>query len=251
MPGMAGATPGSRFVRLLVSPLRDYVVALDSCITKGGPAYIGIIVLSCAASWWLYVPVHELLHAFGCIIAGGNVSRLDIADVYGASLLKHVFSFVSAGSEYSGRLTGFDTGGNDYIYFLTDFCPYSLTIFVGIPLLKSIPSLNASPLVKAFRLGGAMPLAYTPFISITGDYYEMGSIFVSKAASGFFMTDPGRWRSDDLVKLAKGLFFSQAPSSLQDVAVVTASFFLGVLLIFTTYWLGTVWSNIFIKKSPR
>lgn len=57
---------------------------------------------------------------------------LDIADIYGAALLKHVFPFVSVGSEYSGRLAGFDTGGKDYVYFLTDFSPYLLTIFLGI-----------------------------------------------------------------------------------------------------------------------
>lgn len=136
--------------------------------------------------------VHELLHAFGCIVDCGRVSRLDISGIYGASLLKHVFPFVSVGSEYSGGLAGFDTGGKNYVYFLTDFGPYLLTIFLGIPLLKSVPSLNASPLVKTFKLGVAMPLAYAPFISLTGDYYEMGSIPVSKTASRLFMTDPER-----------------------------------------------------------
>jgi hypothetical protein len=251
MSRMPGTTPGSRFSGFLISPLRDYVAALDACLTKGSTAYIGIIVLSCAVSWWLYVPVHELLHAFGCIAAGGKVSRLDISGIYGASLLKHVFPFVSVGSEYSGRLAGFDTGGKDYVYFLTDFSPYLLTIFLGIPLLKSVPSLNASPLVKTFRLGVAMPLAYAPFISLTGDYYEMGSLFVSRAASRFFMTCPERWRSDDLVKLVRELFFSQSPTSIPDLAVVTASFFLGIALIFATYWMGTVWAHILMKKRTR
>ena len=244
-------TPGQRFSGLLVSPLRDYVAALDACLAKGGPAYAAIIVLSCAASWWLYVPLHELLHAFGCIVAGGRVSRLEISGVYGAALLKHLFPFVSVGSEYSGRLSGFDTGGKDYVYFLSDFSPYLLTIFLGVPLLKSVPCVNASPLVKTFTLGVSMPLAYAPFVSITGDYYEMGSLFVSRAASGFFLTGPERWRSDDLVKLARELFFSKTASGLQDFAVVSTSFLLGIALIFATYWLGTVWSNILLKKSPR
>jgi hypothetical protein len=245
------AVAGSRFSGLLTSPLRDYLAALEACLTKGRAAYIGIILLSCGVSWWLYVPIHELLHAFGCIVAGGTVSRLDIAGIYGASFLKHIFPFVSVGSEYSGRLTGFDTGGKDYIYFLTDFSPYLLTIFLGVPLLKSVPSLNASPLVKTVQFGVAMPLAYAPFISLTGDYYEMGSLFVSRAASRFFMADPDRWRSDDLVKLVKELFFSQTPSSLLDIAVVITSLLLGIALIFATYWLGTVWTHILIKKSPH
>jgi len=248
---MEGATPGSGFSGFLISPLRDYIAALDACLTKGGSAYILMIVLSCATAWWLYVPVHELLHAFGCIVAGGKVSRLEISGIYGAALLKRLFPFVSVGSEYSGRLAGFDTGGKDYVYFLTDFSPYFLTIFLGIPLLKSVPSVNASPLVKTFQSGVAMPLAYAPFISVTGDYYEMGSIFISRAASRFLLTDPERWRSDDLVKLARELFFSKTSSSLQDLAVVTASFLLGIALIFATYWLGTVWANILMKKSPR
>jgi hypothetical protein len=251
MSKMAGATRGSGFSGFLMSPLRDYVSALDACLSNGSPAYAGIIVVSCAASWWLYVPVHELLHAFGCIAAGGKVSRLDIAGIYGASLLKHIFPFVSVGSEYSGRLSGFDTGGKDYVFFLTDFSPYLLTIFLGIPLLKSVPSVNASPLVKTFKFGAAMPIAYAPFISLTGDYYEMGSIFVSRAASRFLTADPERWRSDDLVRLAKKLFFSQGHSSIQDFAAVTASLFLGIALIYATYWLGTIWTRSIMKKNSR
>lgn len=251
MPKMTCAVAGSRFLGLLTSPFRDYLAALEACLTNGRAANVGIILLSFGVSWWVYVPIHELLHAFGCIVVGGKVSRLDIAAIYGASLLKRIFPFVSVGSEYSGRLTGFDTGGNDYIYFLTDFCPYLLTIFLGVPLLKSVPSVNASPFVKTVQFGVAMPLAYAPFVSIAGDYYEMGSLVVSRTASRFFMADPDRWRSDDLVKLAKGLFFSQAPSSLPDIAVVGTSFLLGIALIFATYWLGTVWTHILTKKRPH
>jgi hypothetical protein len=251
MSNRTGASPGAWCLELLVSPLRDYLRALDACLTKGSAAYIGIILLSCGVSWWLYVPIHELLHAFGCIVAGGKVSRLDISGIYGASLLKHFFPFVSVGSEYSGRLAGFDTGGKDFIYFVTDFSPYLLTIFMGVPLLKTVPSVNASPLIKTVQCGVAMPLAYAPFISLTGDYYEMGSLIVSRTASRFFMTGPERWRSDDLVKLVKELYSSQTPSSLLDIAVVSASFLVGIGLIFTTYWLGAVWTHILMKKSRR
>jgi hypothetical protein len=48
-------------------------------------------------------------------------------------------------------------------------------------------------------------------VSLTGDYYEMGSIVISRVVS---WVDPQftvtRWRSDDLSKLADQLFGSGA-----------------------------------------
>jgi hypothetical protein len=237
---------------LFAAPLRDYLAALDTCLARGRPAYSVIILLFCGISWWMYVPIHELLHASGCAIAGGRVSRLEIADIYGASLLNHVFPFVTGGSGYAGRLASFDTGGSDFIYFVTDFFPYLLTIFLGVPLLKSAGHVRPSK-CGAARLGLALPVAYAPFISLFGDFYEMGSIFVSKAASHFFAAAPERWRSDDLVRLARELFFSAVPPKLPDAVVVAASLTLGIAMIFATYWLGTVWTvwtTVLRKKVP-
>jgi len=98
-----------------------------------------------------------------------------------------------------------------------------------------------------------MPLAYAPFISVTGDYYEMGSILVSRLVALLVPSvDPERWRSDDLLKLIEQLLFSDSVRVL-DISVVVTSFLFGVIMIFATYWVGTVWVGFIVsmKKGIR
>jgi hypothetical protein len=58
-----------------------------------------------------------------------------------------------------------------------------------------------------------------------------------------------RWRSDDLFKLAGQLFFSDAVIRVGDVAGVLASFVIGAALAFGTYWLGTLWAGVIVKRA--
>ena len=220
---------------------------MEACLTDGKPINVILILLSSVISWWIYVPVHELLHSLGCVMAGGSVQKLEISRIYGASLLKRAFPFVSVGSHYSGRLAGFDTGGSDITYFITDFMPYVLTILVGIPLLKSIPSQKSSALSKSICLGVAAPIAYAPFMSVFGDYYEMGSILVSRLASASTSVPPERWRSDDLFRLINKLWSSAAPHGL-DAVIVISSLLFGVMLIFLTYWTGALLTGLILKS---
>ncbi len=194
------------------------------------------MVASLLAAWWVYVPLHELAHAWGCLLAGGQVTRLEIAEVYGAAWLARVFPYVTVGSEYAGRLSGFDTRGSDLVYLVTCALPFALTVVVGVPLLRAAPRVRDWR--GAIMLGAAVPMAFAPFGSLTGDYYEMGSILVSRVVAVFA---PGfaveRWRSDDLVKLVSTL----APdAAVSDVVGVTASVLVGVVLAFATYWAGVM-----------
>ncbi|MGH8475086.1 MAG: hypothetical protein ACRER2_04835, partial [Methylococcales bacterium] len=133
--------------------------------------------------------------------------------------------------------------GSDWIYFLTDFFPFLLTLFPGIPLLKS--ANGSAPLSASIKLGLALPVAFAPFISITGDYYEMGSILVSRIANWISpFPDLERWKSDDLLKLANQIFFSGSPYRTEDILVVSVSFLVGIVLIYLTYMLGSWWNRI-------
>ena len=152
------------------------------------------------ASWWIYVPLHELGHAFGCIFGGGTVTELQISPMYGAALLKEFFPFVTVGSEYAGQLTGFDTKGSDLIYLLTDFFPFLLTIFIGVPLLRS--AAGSKPIWAAIKLGFGRPIAFAPFISFSGNIAEKygGHVAyaeydyrVEKTADGGVMTYLNLW----------------------------------------------------------
>lgn len=173
----------------------DAFHGLDRCLDRG-PRGLALALLGLAVGWWVYVPVHELLHAGACFAAGGEVTRLEIAPQYGGGLLARVFPFVVAGGEYAGRLSGFDTHGSDLIYLATDFGPFLLTLFPGVWLLR-----RAGAAGRPVLFGLALPFAFAPFVSLTGDAYEIGSILVTQLPP---------WggealRGDDLLKKAQEL----------------------------------------------
>jgi hypothetical protein len=235
---------------ILLLPFEDFLSGLERSIGKSAPINIAVIVVIFVISWWIYVPVHELFHAFGCISGGGTVTELEISPKYGGEILQKILPFVSSGSDYAGQLTGFDTRGSDLIYLLTDFFPYLLTVFIGVPLLRS--ASRSTPLGASIRLGIALPIAFAPFISFSGDYYEMGSIIVSRAAVLFSPSlDLNRWRSDDLFKLSDGLFFSGGQYGTGDIAGVFLSFILGIVLAYGTYFLGVLFGRILSGLTKR
>jgi hypothetical protein len=239
-----------RLVQLLRRPVDDYVAALRTLAVGHGWLRIAVLLGAAASTWWVYVPLHELAHAFGCLLGGGSVSRLDIDPVYGAALLQRIFPFVHVGSDYAGQLAGFDTRGSDATYLLTDFLPFLGTILLGVPLLRAAGRDGSSPAVQAARFGASLPLAFAPFLSLTGDYYEMGSIVVSRVAAWLTPGVPvTRWRGDDLFKLAGQLFGNGGTGSVGDVAGMAASFALGVVLAFLTYAVGGAWAGVIERWS--
>ena len=238
-------------LRMVREPLDDYLAAIDRLRDAG----MGIVVafalalVTLVVTWFAYVPLHELLHAWGCLAAGGSVSRLDIAPEYGGAWLATIFPYVRSGSEYAGQLSGFDTHGSDVTYLSTVLAPYLLTMLIGVPLLKWVGS-GAAPQSAAragapgvsspalpVLLGVAVILAYAPMISLTGDYYEAGSIVVSRVAHLVDSSIPtASWRSDDLPKLVSSLHASGA--MVGDWIGIGASFLAGVTLAWLTYRIG-------------
>jgi hypothetical protein len=160
----------------------------------GGALPLALLALTTLAGWFLYVPVHELMHALGCVATGGSVTELQIQPLYGGALLERVFPFVVAGGDYAGRLTGFDTGGSDLVFLATDAAPYALTVMGGFSLLRA-GNRRRSP----WLLGAGVVLLAAPLISLPGDYYEMGSILVSRLTGAGDLL-----RSDDLFALVGG-----------------------------------------------
>ena len=235
---------------ILILPFEDFLSGLDRAIGKSAPVNLALVVLLFVVTWWIYVPIHELFHAFGCILGGGTVTKLEISPKYGGAILQQIFPFVASGSDYAGQLTGFDTGGNDFTYLLADFFPFLLTVLIGVPLLRS--ASHSTPLGASIRLGVSLPIAFAPFISFSGDYYEMGSIIVSRIAS-LFSPALGleRLRSDDLFKLSDKLFFSGGQYGVGDIAGVLISFILGIVLAYVTYYMGVLFSRIISGVSKR
>jgi hypothetical protein len=135
-----------------------------------------LLVLATLAAFVVYVPLHELAHAAGCVLAGGSVAEVEISRAYGGAFLERVLPFVRAGGAYAGRLAKFDTGGSDLVYLATDFAPFVLTLLGAFPLLRLARSRHS---IACFACGSVLLTA--PFISLIGDFYEMGSILVSDA----------------------------------------------------------------------
>jgi hypothetical protein len=232
--------------RFFTLPFTDSLGALDRGITAHGLPAMLVVAAGCVAGWWIYVPIHELMHAWGCLLGGGSVTQLDIAAGYGGSLLQRVFPYVHVGSEYAGQLSGFDTRDNDAIYALTVFFPYVLTVLLGVPGIVYVARMREPGMRSLLLLGVALPVAWAPIISLTGDLYELGSILMSAAArTGLHVEGTAAWRSDDLFKLARHLFGGSTAVRASDVAGIAASFTLGTVLGFATYaagrWCARCW----------
>lgn len=180
---------------------RDLLHGLDHCLDHprhGGIRGLALALAGLAAGWWLYVPIHELLHAAGCLIAGGSVTRLEIAPLYGGALLQWIFPFVVAGGDYAGRLSGFDTGGSDLVYLATDLGPFVLPFFPGVWWLR-----KAGRAGRPVQLGLSLPFALAPFLSLPGDAYEIGSILVTRLPP--WVEVRGILRGDDLFRQVEAL----------------------------------------------
>jgi hypothetical protein len=175
---------GRATLKALLLPATDFWHGLERSLVAGWRA-LAWLSAGLLASWWLYVPVHELLHAAACRLAGGEVTRLQIAPLYGGAWLARLLPFVSAGGDYAGRLSGFDTHGSDLVYLAADLGPFVLTVFPGVWWLRRAarrahhPRL-APPAWRASLFGAALPVALAPFLSLTGDAYEIGSILVTR-----------------------------------------------------------------------
>jgi hypothetical protein len=187
--------------RHVAAPARDLLGGLDRLLAAKGrsPARTLIAVFAgLAVGWWIYVPIHELLHVAGCLIAGGRVERLDLDPIYGADLLARVFPFVHSGSEYAGRLSGFDTRGSDAIYLATDLAPFVLALLPGLWAVR-----RAARSGLGFFFGAALPAAYSPWLSATGDAYEIGSLAVTNLPA--WAAERARLLGDDLFARASAL----------------------------------------------
>jgi hypothetical protein len=235
----------------LRQPVDDTLAAME-CVVAAPRARSGLalLVLGAVVAWYVYVPIHELLHALGCVATGGSVTTLEIQAHYGGALLARVFPFVVAGGEYAGRLSDFDTHGSDVVYLATDALPYSLSVLIGVPLLRAC-ALSRRP----FSTGVGVVVGLAPFYNLPGDYYEMGSILATRAAR-WLGADFEGLRSDDLFLLLGQLFSQPAALGLEGrgialpLLVVTCSLAVGLALAFGTWWLGDRVARVWVGPSP-
>ena len=215
----------------------DWRLLQDFMARLGHPLTIGWMMLGLLLGWWLYVPIHELLHVAGVVLPGGEVTELQLSPIYAADLLARIFPFIVSGSDYAGQLTGFDTRGSDWIYQSCVLMPYLITVFPGFWLWQITLSRPGKPGVLRIMAAGALfVLVAAPLISLTGDYYESGSIIGSQLLAGAFGSELEAWRSDDLF-----LLISEWPGPMTwgDRIGIAVSALLSLVLAFLTLLLGS------------
>lgn len=242
-------------MRFFIEPVNDLMAAMDARVVRASHPKRALVIVLVAgvATWWIYVPVHELLHALGCYVTGGSVTELQIASEYGGALFARFLPFVVGASDYAGRLSGFDTKGSDFIYLATDVLPFLLSIFIGVPLLKACARRG-----RPATFGAAFVLAMAPFYCLTGDYYEMGSIITTRVLTWLSGAEPLRFaafRSDDVVKLVGGMWSQPAEFQVHGsrgmlVAglVVVGGLTSGAILAFATYAAGARVARAWTRK---
>ena len=249
MPGAKRGTLG----HYLLGTFDDLQEAMARALEER-PLRSGLgIALAVVVAWFVYVPIHELLHVLGCVATGGRVSELQVDPLYGGALLARVFDFVVVGDgAYAGRLSGFDTGGSDLVYLATDLGPYLLSIFIGIPVLRAC-AVRSRPLT----LGFAAVVALAPFYNAPGDYYEMGSILVTRLAAWASGAGLDAWeglRSDDVMLLIESLSadpenLGLASAGAAEWSVVALGLISGVALAFLTAAAGVAVADVLTRAS--
>ena len=177
---------------IFLPALRHSLAVFESLLDRGDMRNLILSILGLVVFWHVYTPIHELLHAGACLLGGGTVEELAIKAQYGGALLQHVFPFVVAESDYAGQLTGFSTP-NDWVYAFVDLAPYILSL-AGLGLIEWCRRSG-----RAFLFGLGILLAYIPFMSVTGDYYELVSLATTRLTDG--TVDPRILVSDDVFKL--------------------------------------------------
>jgi len=219
-----------RAITLVGRPLSDALRGLDRCLERG-PRALALVLLGLALGWWIYVPCHELLHAAGCLMSGGEVSRLEISALYGGNALARIFPFVAVGEDYAGRLSGFDTRGRDLVYLATDLAPFVLTLFPGVWALRVAGAAR-----RPFLFGLALPVGLAPFVSIPGDAYEIGSILVTRVPLWSAAATSSLLRGDDLVDRLSRVSAAGGASAWSGFVLASA---VGVAWAFATYLAGS------------
>jgi hypothetical protein len=232
------------FIAVLIRPATGFIRGYARFMTpENSWKNFLFLFLGVAAGWWIYVPAHELLHVAGCFIGGGEVSRLEIQPIYGGRILARVFSFVAAESNYAGRLSGFDTHGSDWAYGLLVYFPFLLTPF-GFAGLET-----GTRGKKAFVFGLFLPVVLAPIISLTGDFFELGSLLLFQFWPG--SSDAHKALiSDDLLLLVRQMGSPSVPSGLFAGGFVALSLLLGTAMAWGTLMLSQALGGAVFKSAP-
>jgi hypothetical protein len=197
------------------------------------------------AIWHVYVPIHEMFHVFAALATGGTVTEIALEPQYGGTILAMWFPFVVSKEGYAGQLSGFEVP-NDLAYLLVDFAPYVLSI----PGVAAVELARRRQSMPWFSLG--FLLCWTPFISVTGDFYEATSLGTTRIAAWLQPDGPVRVLVHDNVGLLWEELAESGHLTLTNQLLVLVGVLGGLggalLTLFAshqaaTWWFGAGWMD--------
>ena len=216
--------------------------ALSHLLDDGSNKKLVILLLVFFVSFWIYVPIHELMHALATFLVGGEVRELAIDATYGGVFFAKIFPFVVSESEYAGQLTDFTTP-NKFAYFIVDMFPYLLSL-PGVLLIRLAAKYKR---LWLFSLGFLLMLV--PITQIFGDFYEAASLGAGELMAMVNPSlNPQSILSDDMFKLVKSLYTNQGTNILAYV-FVALSFILGLILAWLVIIIQVPFANLFQTKN--
>lgn len=175
------------------------------------------------------MPLHELLHAAGCVVSGGTVQRLEIHPAFGGRLLAAVFPWVVARAEYAGRLAAFTPAG-DLSYLVTVLLPHLVLAPLGAFVCRAA-TRRARPLL----FGAGVLAAGQPLASLFGDFYEAAAIPMTRLARALGASWAFALRGDDLSVVGAAAAKLGTPAAWGLVAVGVSG---GAVLAITLLYLS-------------
>jgi len=130
-----------------------------------------------------------------------------------------------------------------------------LTVVLGVPLIKAC-GRRTRPILFAI----SVVVGLAPFYNLQGDYFEMGSIGVTRVLTvlqGASSPVYPNLRSDDVFRTIEQLFTEPATlgatgfgTGTAVVLIMISSMVLAILFAFLTYWMGHQFSRLFFRGRP-
>ena len=218
--------------------------ALSHLLNDGSNIKLLVLLLVFFISFWVYVPIHELMHAFATILVGGEVKELAIDATYGGVFFAKIFPFVVSESDYAGQLTDFTTR-NKFAYFIVDMFPYLLSL-PGVLLIRLAAKYKR---LWLFSIGFLLMLV--PMTQIFGDFYEVASLGMGEIMSLLNPSlNPDLIVSDDMFKLISSTNENSNKNFLIYISI-GFSFILGLILAWLTIIIQVPFANLFLKNANQ
>lgn len=140
-------------------------------------------------------------------------------------------------------MSGFDTHGSDWIYGITVYFPYLLTI-PGYAVLETAVRFRCHLLFGAW-----LPCTFAPLISLAGDFYELGSLSLFQLWKG----PQAIYRSlvsDDLFLLLGQIQRRSDGLDAGHLGFIGLAFLIGLVLAWGTLLLSAALGRMVSRRLP-